>query len=161
MKMKKLTLLFLFLCISAIGARAAGGKALIVETTDGEKTAFVLAQSPVMTFSQNTLGIIIEDETTSFSFDAVKQYYFADAATGIDVVKGDVDLKITYQGEDLLVVEGMDEKDRIDVYGANGTRSNVSVSRVGSRAEISLSSLPRGVYIVKIGNKQNFKIHRK
>lgn len=159
--MKKSAMLFLLLCISAIDAKAMGGKALIVETTNGEKTAFVLAQSPIVTFSEKVLKIMVENEFTSFSLDVVKQYYFADAATGIDVVKGNIDLRITYQGDNLLVVDGLDEKEHIDIYDMNGIRSNVSISRVGSRAEISLATLSKGVYIAKIGNKQNFKIHRK
>lgn len=159
--MKKIAMSFLFLCISAIGAKAMGGKALIVETANGEKTAFVLAQSPIMTFSGKVLKIRVGIEFTSFSFDVVKQYYFADATTGLDIVKGDMDLKITYQGENQLVIEGLDEKEHIAIYDMNGIRSNVSISQAGSRAEISLSALPKGVYIAKIGNKQNFKIHRK
>ena len=58
-------------------------------------------------------------------------------------------------------MEGTDNKDQIQVFSISGIQYDTNVIQTGDGIEIALTDLPKGYYIIKIGNKQSIKISKK
>lgn len=160
MKKKKLGILFLFLQIYVANLWAIGDKTLIVELQEGNKTEFVLSRSPILTFANKVLQIEISGSSNNFEINNVKQFYFDDASTGISPISSS-NMKIISQDNNHIVIEGINETDKVHIYSVDGKMMNNRVKVNRNRAEISLTSLPKGIYLINVSNKQTFKIHRK
>lgn len=161
--MKKLTLVFLLLSCATIGINASEEKILIVEMQSGDKTTFLLTEKPEMSFSNHVLFIGINGKDTSFEISQVKQFYFEDASSqaGISLPQQDGELHVIYQTNDKLVIDGIGQNDKIRIYSIDGKTFTTDVVTSNGRAEISLSTLNKGTYLINVSNKQVFKIYRK
>lgn len=160
MKKKKMKLVLLLCWVSIAHIWAAEDKALIVELASGGQTTFVLSAKPTMTFANQALRISVSGTSTSFEIDDVKRFYFDDASTGISVPKAS-ELKITQQSDDVWLIDGLDESDRIRLYAVDGKQHADRITTNGHQATVSLTALPKGIYLINVSNKQTFKIHRK
>lgn len=150
---------FVLVGCSILGARA-DGKALIIENKDGSKTAFVLSEKPEITFADNVLRVNMKGKNVDFEISDVKQFYFNNAATDIAVLKAD-DAKIVYQSDDRIIIEGINSNAPIQLYAVNGTKIVGRVSTSEDRAEVSIVSLPKGIYLINISNQQTLKFYKK
>ena len=160
MKKKEFGMPFLFLQIYVANLWAIGDKALIVELQEGNKAEFVLSKSPILTFANKVLQIEINGSSNNFELNDVKQFYFDDASTGISPISS-TDVRIICQDNNRIVIEGINETDKVQLYSVDGKMMNNRVEVNRSRAEISLTSLPKGIYLINVPNKQTFKIRRK
>lgn len=153
-------LLFFSMTLSIAEMWAAESKSLIVELQNGSQTTFVLSEKPEMTFANHVLTIVMNNKSSDFEISDVKQFYFGEISSDIQQLKVN-ELKIVYQSDDKVVIEGASESDRIVIYSIKGVMQKAAVSFDGEKAEVSLSSLPKGTYIVNVQNKQSFKIIKK
>ena len=160
MKKKKLGMLLLFLQFSVLNLWATSEKALIVELQNGSKTEFLLSGKPELTFANRVLQIAVKGSISSFEIGNVKQFYFDDASTGIESIASN-GLRIVSKDDNLIIIEGIDGDDKISLYSLNGEMMSIQPEISGNRAEVPLVSLPQGIYLIKISNKQPFKIYRK
>ncbi|MBR0047302.1 MAG: T9SS type A sorting domain-containing protein [Bacteroidaceae bacterium] len=160
MKKKKLGMLLLFLQFSVLNLWATSEKALIVELQNGSKTEFLLSGKPELTFANRVLQIAVKGSISSFEIGNVKQFYFDDASTGIESIASN-GLRIVSKDDNLIIIEGIDGDDKISLYSLNGEMMSIQPEISGNRAEVPLVSLPQGIYLIKISNKQTFKIYRK
>ena len=160
MKKKKLGMLLLFLQFSVLNLWATSEKALIVELQNGSKTEFLLSGKPELTFANWGLQIAVKGSISSFEIGNVKQFYFDDASTGIESIASN-GLRIVSKDDNLIIIEGIDGDDKISLYSLNGEMMSIQPEISGNRAEVPLVSLPQGIYLIKISNKQTFKIYRK
>ncbi len=160
MKKKELGMLLLFLQFSVLNLWATSEKALIVELQNGSKTEFLLSGKPELTFTNQVLQIAVKGSISSFEIGNVKQFYFDDASTGIESISSN-GLRIVSKDDNLIIIEGIDGDDKINLYSLNGEMMSSPSEISGNRAEVPLVSLPQGIYLIKISNKQTFKIYRK
>lgn len=156
---QKLCMAVMFSVCSFLGAKAEG-KALFIEGTDGSKTAFVLSEKPEVTFVGKVLRVSVNGKNTDFEISGVKQFRFNDAATDIEMLKAD-DTKIFYQLGDKVIIEGIRANVPVQLYSVSGTLLKGRVSFSDDHAEVSFTSLPKGIYLIKISNQQTIKIYRK
>ena len=88
------------------------------------------------------------------------QYYFENDASAIGELES-VKLRLRYTGSDKVVIEGISADADVRLYSTNGTLINGSVATVNGQVVISLSSLPKGIYIISVNKNQNIKINKK
>ena len=149
----------LCLMLAAQGV-AAADKLLVIEAVDGGKTVFALSAYPELSFSGQTMLLNVGTQSHSFEIANVAQYYFENDVTAIDGLES-VKLRLRYTGSDKVIVEGISADADVRLYSTNGTLINGSVATANGHAAISLSSLPKGIYIISVNKKQNIKIHNK
>ena len=160
MKKKKLWVLFLLMQLSTVGLWADSGKSLVVELQNDRRATFVLSENPALTFADKVLQIELGGKSDKFEIDNVKQFYFDDVSTGVSPVSAR-ELRIVSRDDNHVVLEGIGESDVVVLYSADGKVVDSQIEISGNRAEIPLASLTRGIYLIKVSNKQTFKIYRK
>ena len=147
MKLKKKLFAVLALLVGVtMGVRADVVKYLVLNTADGQQV-IALADNPVMTISGDVLKVTVGGvEKVSTSLANVKNYSFQEQrATAISEILAD-----GYNlSEGHVFMSNVKAGETIAVYSADSRR--VSVQRVAAdgRVDIDLTSLPKGVYIVK------------
>ena len=159
---KKLRQILLLLAVwfMSVGVRAEGST-LIIELTNGGKVGLILEEKPTLRFSGSEMVINSQTFTGSYQRTDIKRFYFSDA-TGIGQAEIAQRLvKITQIEENRYQVSGLQSEDRIIIVSLSGRQYVTCVENNGTDAVVNLSSCPKGVYIVKVGDKQTLKITRR
>ena len=157
--MNKLILSFAFACLTYIGW-ASDTKCLIVTLQNGLERVFELPDKPEITFNNHTLVISVEMKSpTTIEINNV-DYITFDIRNSIPEM-GKKTLKMTYLSDNQITIEGLDSNDHVGIYSSNGMKYTNNVSIYDDKAEINISSLPTGTYIINVQNKQSFKIYKK
>ena len=162
--MKKNRLLTWVTCC-LLGASAAYAQnkqtALVVRMADDTVESFYLSEKPEVTFEGQNLNIVSSKMEVNFLRRDIKEVYFDQVVTGIRQTSMN-ELRFVYQNDSEITLYGLTDADKpIRVYDANGQLSHADIQISGDSATISLSSLHKGVYIIKTGNRQSIKIIRK
>ena len=103
----------------------------------------------------------MDGSNTDFEIADVSQLYFAEDVQSIETSTKENSIRITYRSNDKVIVEGLSDSDHVRLYSSEGVKYAERVSVSAGRAEVSLQSLPKGIYLINIKNKQTFKIQRK
>lgn len=154
---------WLLCCLAGASAAYAQNKqtALVVRMADDAVESFYLSDKPEVTFVGQDLKIVSSKIELNFLRRDIKEVYFDKVETGIMQVATN-ELRFVYQNDSEIVLLGLTDVDKsIRMYDANGQLSHADIWFSGNSATISLSSLHKGVYIIKIGNRQSIKIVRK
>lgn len=159
MKKRTLILVCLFLIGIAKNTDAKGLTTLVVTTTDAGETTFILSERPEVTFANHTLTINVKNDDHVFEISNIEQIHF-DVVDNILSPKAST-ISYRYLSDNLIIVEGIDSDDQIQLYSLGGMLIPNLVNHAGDRADVSLASLQKGTYLLKIGNKQVIKIYRK
>ena len=160
---KKKLLTWMMCCLAGVSAAYAQNKqtALVVWMTDGAVESFYLSEKPEVTFMGQYLKIVSSKIEVNFPRRDIKEAYFDKIETGIKQVAMN-EQRFVYQNDSEITLYGLTDADKpIRVYDANGQLSNADIRISGNFATISLSSLRKGVYIIKTSNRQSIKIIRK
>lgn len=157
--MKRLLLLLLCFCLSSI--IWAKNYLLVIDFSDGTNISFALAKQPVLTFSDNRLCVSVEDHKSEFDLSDVLNFHFKEDPSDIRYPRIDSDYTISWQGDDLIVISNVAPNSRIRLYGIDGTFYQGYVNANGDRIEVSLSALPKGIYLLIINDSRTLKINRK
>lgn len=146
-----------------MSAYADSDKALIVVLTNGSEIKFALADKPELSFNSSSRSLLIDvkSQYNSFEIDLVKEFYFAKAHVGIEQVLQEESLVVTSQTDNAITIEGLRNNEHVGVFSIDGKQMPASTDYNTNQVTISLESLPKGVYLIKIGNRQTFKINRK
>lgn len=127
----------------------AEGSALLITFKDGRTAAYVLSQKPTLTFGDATLNIATEDASTEYQRADISKFGFVDAdeVSGIgQLTQGSTQFE--YRNGVIRATGGS-----VQVYSLNGQL----LTSGGSTVQVS--TLPAGVYVVKMNN-QTIKIKR-
>lgn len=134
---------------------AADEYSLSFELTDGTNRSFAFREEPVITFVDNMITVTTQTEAVNFDRSQVARYQFADVSDGIAAIDG---LTIKRVSNDLLRVAGAPADVLIDVWSVGGVKGqSVRVDGAGC-ADVDLSQLPAGAYVVRVGECQTLKI---
>ena len=137
----------------------AANTTLVVELTNGQTANYLLQDKPVLTMEGSQLTIKTGTVQTSYERSLVKCFFFTGESSGVkEMLKGTLVYKQT--DADHLEISGLSQSDRIAIYNTSGVQVG-SVSRDSDKAVVSLSGLQRGIYLVKIGERQTIKFVRK
>lgn len=133
---------------------------LVVELSNGNKSYFKLKEKPIVRMSDGKVFIESKMVETSFSTSNVSKFYFSSEETAVEDIVRD-DFLFTQSGDNQYVISNIEEKEHVIVCDSAGRLYNRCVSLNGNEAQISLEGCPKGIYIIKVGNKQTIKVVRK
>lgn len=152
--------LLCLLCCMRIGIQADTGKSLVIEKNNGAKTTFLLSESPELTFANRSLKVTVNGKNTIFLIDDVSQYYFEITAPNTITPLQTSDLRICYSSSQTLIIDGVNMPAAVSIHAIDGKAYPANVRVANGRAEISISQLPTGIYIISINNQQ-LKFYKK
>lgn len=158
MKKKRLTLILtVLLSVLPVSLFADTVTSLVVVKKDKTTATFELATKPQVTFEGTDLKIIDEGNATTFIplADIVRYYFETHDASGITEIKSD-GTTIDYQ-DGVLVLSGLKSGTSAQVFSTDGRMVQTLTANYNGTFRLSLSSLPTGVYVVKV-NDTTYKI---
>lgn len=156
--MKRLILLLFCFCLSSM--LWAKDYLLVIDFTDGSEMTFALAKQPVITFADHLIRVKVGSRSSEFELSDVTNFHFKEDPSNILSPRMDEDFKLSWQGEDLIVISNATPDAVIRLYGIDGTTYPSRVNTYGDRIEVSLSVLPKGIYLLNINNTRTLKIYR-
>ena len=134
---------------------------LVIEMNDTKKHSYSLEDNPVISFDNDIL--IIKTDKIELSYpisDIVKYYFIKEDDTSISSVNGGANnIHFNYTNTDFLLIEGIANKDKVEVYEINGRTCHVDIIRNNNSVTVEIKPLPQGVYLVKVNN-HSFKLIR-
>lgn len=143
---KKLLVALMLLGAASMDVHAGLVKYLVLNTTDGQQV-IALADKPVMTISGGELKVTVGGvEKVSAKLDNVMNYQFQEQdATAISniLTKGD------RLAEGHVYMTSVKAGETIVVFAADGRQVISQVVGSDGQIDIDLTTLPKGVYIVK------------
>lgn len=160
---KKRLLTWVICCLAWASAAYAQNSqtALVVRMADDAVESFYLSEKPEVTFEGQDLKIVSSEIEVKFPRRDIRDVYFDKVETGIRPVAIN-ELRFVYQNDSEITLYGLTGDDKsIRVYDASGQLTNADIRLSGNFATIGLSSLRKGVFIIKVGNRQSIKIIRK
>lgn len=157
---RKITLLIAaaILLVGSISLKAAEEKtALVVKLKDGTEVQFITSEK--LTITNNGNDVVFKSTTAQATYPRsnVAKFYFKPAVeSSVEKVKDEQSTSFLMQSEYILITS-TEALAMPLIFNINGMMLAAPVSRIsGNSAQISISSLPRGIYIVT-ANKQSFK----
>lgn len=135
---------------------ASFGKSLVLTLANNTLVYYVLggAKNPMMRFADGKVCV----ESDEYTFSNIKNFYISetDDPSGIEHLLKEQ--QITYKAGTLIV--HTDNPETISVYTVNGMKISVPVEQAGNVVAVSLNQLPKGVYVVRVG-ESSFKVFKK
>jgi hypothetical protein len=150
--MRKLLLSLLALFCSIIAK--AEDKSLIITFSDNTTQTFVLAALPQITMSNNKMTISAGSTTAEYDLYKIKTFTFSGTTEIKDIENNS---SIIAEG-DKIIIEGANANVRI--FSVDGKTATLKTTNLSSPTIIDISSLGRGVYIIK-ANDKTLKISKK
>lgn len=145
---RKLLALMMLLGIGTI-SHAQDNYKLVMWLADGSKTDIELSQLPQVKFENDK--VMVTSSVLDMEYDAEEVLRFTyERSTGEDAGLAE---GIASVQDGRLLFHGVTAADQVSVYSANGTRVPVSIVSANGNHSLSLSSLPSGVYILKVNGK--------
>ena len=138
---------------------------LVLTETNGTKTEFALESFPVITIEGNNLVITHNGNQLTTALTGVQDYRFIEkkVTTSISSVPSN-DPKNTSNTPQFSFsnaeVSGLKAGARVAIYNLNGTQISSATADGEGRVALDLSSLPKGVYILRTPTK-SFKFMNK
>ena len=168
--MKRKNVFLMLLCfIVSMKMLAVEPNALVLNFKDGQKWSVFFQRQPVVTLSGNTFVVTGQMKNASVELiscnrSAISDFYFetrsSDDVTAIDKVLKD-EVKMVQEG-DIIYFYGLTNAGKdVRVYDLHGKAYPAAASSDGTSAQVCLTGIPKGIYVVKIDNKQSIKIIRK
>lgn len=136
----------------------AGRDALILVLNDGSNDKFILTVRPSVSVSGNKILISGNNLNASYEIGDVEYFYFGSSMTGIHEVKTE-EFVFEQRGNDTYFIS-CDNASKVNVYCINGVKQSADINNVENGVEVSLSSLPKGVYIISSKGK-SLKINKR
>lgn len=142
--MIKKTILYFVATLFSL-ASWAGGKSLIITFDNGSTQTFLLSNKPKVSVADDQLIVEAAATTMQYTLNEVKTFTFAEVSSGIDGVASGYD--ITKEGDAIIVSAHVN----VEAYSADGKQVGIQYTYDSNKTVISLSSLPKGMSIVRIG----------
>ncbi len=144
--MKRLALTFC-LALGCLLTRAADGKSLFVSFSDGTRVEFALSTTPDVSFANDQMTVATTATTASYELWTVSTFTYGTTTTGISQTETG---RMSVEGN-RIVIDGSTGK--VTAYSIDGKAAPVTTTVAGDKTVVSLDTLPKGVYIIKINNK--------
>ena len=129
------------------------GKSLVLTLANNTLVYYMLGgtKNPMMRFADGKVCV----NSDEYAFSNIKNFYISetDDPSGIEHLLKEQ--QITYKAGTLIV--NTDSPESIGVYYANGMKVSVPVEQSGDVVAVSLHQLPKGVYVVRVG-ESSFKV---
>lgn len=136
---------------------ADGTGELLMTTKSGKTASFSLGNKPKVTMNATDVVIAFNGMTVHYPLQDFVSFRFTDDMVGVTDIRRDA---VRYSvSQSALSVEGLEAGARLAVYTQGGVLLSSATSAADGKASVSMSGLPKGVYIIKAGDK-SFKIQK-
>ncbi len=164
-------LLFMLLLLNLPLAVFADYELLIFEKgkTDAVFSCW-LTDEPVLSFNHAEGSLIAtvktQDQPVTIEFSKIDKFDLKEGekpVTGIDVLtngSGKKALDLKFVDAQTVIVSGLSDGTSASLYSVDGKMAPVNMERSDRQVTFHLNALPRGVYIIRVG-QQSFKIYKK
>lgn len=140
--------LLLFLSLMVVLPAFADEANLVIRQKGGSETVLLLSANPVLTFKDEDM--IVTSDVSSFiiPLDLIDSYGAANDVTSIHhITQGHPEYK-----NGSVVFSGLSQGSEVSIYKADGTLVFSHYADASGYAAVSVSNLPKGVYIVRAPN---------
>ena len=132
----------------------AEDKSLIITFSDNTTQTFVLSTLPQITMSNNKMTISAGSTTAEYDLYKIKTFTFSGTTEIKDIENNS---SIITEG-DRIIVEGANAN--VKIFSVDGKTATLKTTNLSNSTVIDISSLCRGVYIIK-ANDKTLKISKK
>lgn len=138
----------------ALGAHADDKVHVVTKSADN---AFAISEVQRIDFAGDALNVVSTNgESTTYAFDDVVKITFDESSTAIQTVAAPGQGRLTFTVANdgtTLTVNGWDSSAQtsLQLYSVGG--ANVASQAHWSGQSVDISSLPHGVYVLKVGNR--------
>ena len=167
---KSILILVVLSFLAVADAIAAGGITLFLLLKDGKSETYSLVEKPVLTFAGDSLLIQSATVTTAvpYGYSKVDKIYFdvvtpddtpsegGEVPTDIEKALENASYSFAYDGK-TVQISGAGDYPVVAVYGLNGMKVEAPSQVSSQQVLISLSALPKGIYVIRVNNR-SFKI---
>lgn len=153
MKTNRIPKAFLSLVCCLLFVQLAAAQVVVtVQTTDGSSYPITLATGGELQVSDESLTVVADATTTySYALDEVSKILFAGQVSIREVEAGPAISAYPNPAGGHFALQGVpDGQHQLTLYSANGARVLTTTYEAGQQVDIS--SLPRGLYLVRIEN---------
>lgn len=133
-----------------VPAQAQDNATLVLWLSDGTKTDIEVSQLPQIKFENDKVIITSSVLNMEYKAEEVLRFTYKGEGTAISPIQDEAGVS---QENGRLVFHGISSANQVSVYSTNGTRIPVSLSNNGGFYSLSLSTIPTGVYILKVNGK--------
>ena len=148
--MKKTFLFIFFVLFLTASASAYSEKSLVVTSDDGKTQTFLLSACPEVSIDADRLIIASGSSVVEYALSDVMTFTFAETS-GIPGVQNAPE--VVWQDDAVVFAAVAD----VEAYNAAGVRIDLTYTKSSHSVIVPISSLPKGVTILRAGNK-NIKI---
>ncbi len=131
-------------------AQAQDNATLVLWLSDGTKTDIEVSQLPQIKFENDKVIITSSVLNMEYKAEEVLRFTYKGEGTAISPIHDEAGVS---QENGRLVFHGISSANQVSVYSTNGMRIPVSLSNNGGFYSLSLSTIPTGVYILKVNGK--------
>ncbi len=153
--MKKI--LLLLLVFSTVSVTYADDWILQIWQNDGNVMNINLNDEPVTTYSEGNLLIRTKNSSITYPLEKVKKYTFV-SSSDIQEING-MGASFSQDGE-TLIFRNLKENTNIEIFTVSGQVVKKINNGKHSKATVSVSNIPIGVYVIK-ANDLTFKITKR
>ena len=148
--MKRQKILILALLMFALNASAQNNATLVLWHADGTTTDVALYLKPRVVFD----GDLVRITSTVLDMEYPKSNIlrFSYTGKGSSISNPQSEASFTRDG-DRLIFHGIGSTDKVAVYNSDGIRVPVQLSATSDGVTLSISSIPKGVYVLSVNGK--------
>ena len=148
--MKRQKILILALLMFALNASAQNNATLVLWHADGTTTDVALYLKPRVVFD----GDLVRITSTILDMEYPKSNIlrFSYTGKGSSISNPQSEASFTRDG-DRLIFHGIGSTDKVAVYNSDGLRVPVQLSAASDGVTLSISSIPKGVYVLSVNGK--------
>jgi len=148
--MKRQKILILALLMFALNASAQNNATLVLWHADGTTTDVALYLKPRVVFD----GDLVRITSTVLDMEYPKSNIlrFSYTGKGSSISNPQSEASFTRDG-DHLIFHGIRSTDKVAVYNSDGIRVPVQLSAASDGVTLSISSIPKGVYVLSVNGK--------
>ena len=160
---KKKLVLSIAMALLCLGSSAAT-PGLTFLLTNGTKVSFAFSAKPVIFVTSEGITVSTHEQPdVSYLFTEINGFSFAeDVATAIQGVKAGTSATPVFSyGNGVVTVSGLAAYEQVVVYSINGGKANGTKADQAGHANIDISNVPSGTYVVSTGSGVSFKLLKK
>lgn len=148
--MKRLNTLILAMLMFTLNASAQSNATLVLWHADGTTTDVALYLKPRVVFD----GDLVRITSTVLDMEYPKSNIlrFSYTGKGSSISNPQSEASFTRDG-DRLIFHGISSTDKVAVYNSEGIRVPVQLSAASDGVTLSISSIPKGVYVLSVNGK--------
>lgn len=158
MIIRKLTLLLF--ALFALSQYVAAYDGLWLEKKDGTRIGYEFEKDITISYGRDSVFIITREATAVYPFAEVWKITFADNVSGIRDAKADAKTSKVVVAGHRVELTGFAAGMPVGVYDLTGRQVMSMLVKAEGTTVLSLASLPKGTYIVKV-EKTSVKLIRK